>query len=195
MNDVTAQASNGFSVIAIENEISNVQMTDVTAEASGSSDQAAAIAIRNRGGAPVINRVTATATGPANSAAVDNDGDAAVTIDGLVGLAEGTTPAVVPYATGVETSDDATVTIHGSSITAISAGAGQSWAISNNSSGLVTVDNSELIAGRTVLGSPGATTRIGSSLMSGGPVGGGPGTTCAGVHDETYTFFAGPACP
>ncbi|MDO8614241.1 MAG: hypothetical protein Q7T33_00710 [Dehalococcoidia bacterium] len=191
MNDVTAQASDGGMVIAVENVDSKPEMTDVTAEASNGSTQT--IGVRNVAGAPVMNRVTARATSGGDNAAVLNVSGAAVTIDGLVALAEGTTASA--SAVGVETHDSATVTIHGSSITATSVQ--DNYAAILNDTGLITVDTSELIAttGTIVKGSLGSTTRIGASLMSGGPVG-PPGTvTCAGVHDETYTFFTGPACP
>lgn len=58
-------------------------------------------------------------------------------------------------------------------------------------SGAVVVDHSE-IAGEvgTV---DGFDVSIGATRLSGGPV--SPGAICAGVYDESFTFYAGPACP
>lgn len=60
------------------------------------------------------------------------------------------------------------------------------------SAGTAIVNHSEITgATSTVFGFP--TALIGASQLSGGAA--SAGTTCAGVFDESYTFFAGPAYP
>ena len=53
------------------------------------------------------------------------------------------------------------------------------------------IDHSE-IAGETST-VDGFNVFIGATRLSGGPV--SAGAICAGVYDESFTFYAGPACP
>jgi hypothetical protein len=58
----------------------------------------------------------------------------------------------------------------------------------------VTIDHSQ-IAGETFTVFGSIVARIGASRLDGGPVDATGGATCAGVYDESFTFFAGPGCP
>lgn len=71
--------------------------------------------------------------------------------------------------------------------TTVRANGGTSYGVDGTS---VTIDNSEIAgATATVTGQ----INIGGSKLDGGPASGL--VTCAGVWDESYTFFAGPVCP
>lgn len=62
----------------------------------------------------------------------------------------------------------------------------------DDTTSLVTIENSE------VKGATGTIKAEGASKLDGGTVsvvGTGSAVKCAGVHDENYTFSAGPTCP
>ena len=70
-------------------------------------------------------------------------------------------------------------------------GSGNSYGLWG-SAGTANVNHSE-ITGATSTVSGFFPTLIGASQLNGGAA--SASTTCAGVYDESYTFFAGPSCP
>ncbi len=68
--------------------------------------------------------------------------------------------------------------------------------VDSGNSGTVTINNSKITAStNTISNGAGVITRVGASQLSGGIVYNFGTLTCAGVYDENYAFFAGPACP
>ncbi|HEX7181944.1 MAG TPA: hypothetical protein VF756_08890 [Thermoanaerobaculia bacterium] len=91
---------------------------------------------------------------------------------------------------GVDYSAVAQLRIEQSQVRANGSGSYGLWG--SGSFGTAIVNHSE-ITGATSTVSGFITALIGASQLSGGAA--SAGTTCAGVYDESYTFFAGPACP
>jgi hypothetical protein len=91
-------------------------------------------------------------------------------------------------------------TIRGSVISASGTGSLGVWnQFPDDTTSVVTIENSEVKgATGTVKAEAGYKVNVGASKLNGGAVsaiGTGSAVKCAGVHDENYTFSAGPTCP
>lgn len=140
----------------------------------------------NQGGAYTLLRdiqVTASASGSAygiylTEFAAPSDlrvTDSTITVEGGTGIFS-------------SSSVSARLLVEQSQVRAIGAGG---YGIQYLSAADVLIDHSE-IAGETTVAA--ASAFIGATRLHGGPVLAGA-ATCAGVYDESFTFFAGPACP
>lgn len=74
----------------------------------------------------------------------------------------------------------------------LTASGAQSYGFSGNGFSQVTIDHSELVGQTATV--VGGIVNIGATRLSGGPVSAFSSTTCAGVYDENYTFYAS-TCP
>lgn len=123
-------------------------------------------AIRNRSSSAVVERSTLRTEGGTVSYGISSIGvDAVTTVRHSVIEVTNATGHDVDGGTGVLIVNGPQITIEHSEI------AGASYAVRNDS-------NNDAL--------------IGASRLEGGPV---SGAICAGVYDESFTFFAGPACP
>jgi len=169
MMNVTASASGGTSInTGVYNYSSSPTMMNVTA--SGSGGTSINIGVYNSTSSPTMMNVTASGSGGTNNYGVFND--------------------------------SSSPTINNSAISTSSAivlGINNYGIYNSASSGIytVSVNNSQVTGStNTIYNDPFFITYIGASQLSGGAVFGGGGTvTCAGVYDEAYAFFTGPACP
>ena len=176
--------------VAIYNGSASPRLTQVTANAAGGS--ATNRGVVNNGGSPVMKNVTVSASGgSAGCYGVENSFSSPVMTNVTVS-ASGSTA----YNTGVY-NNASSATIQNSVISAGGA-SGTNRGISNSASSgayTVLVTNSQVsgAANSILVGSGAFTVRVGASQLSGGAVSGGT-TTCAGVYDENYTFYAS-TCP
>jgi len=106
-------------------------------------------------------------------------------------LTNSTITVEAPTSFGIRSDSPSPLRIEQSQVSA--SGTGNSYGIYATSGGnIMTIDHAEVTgATNTVFAS---TARIGATRLDGGPVNASV-STCAGVYDESFTFFAGPACP
>ena len=189
MKDITAQGSGATDTnYGIYNDADSITMTDVTAFASGGTS---ARAIRNAYCVTTMINVTATACGASSeNLAVYNQHSPAV-MTNVTATAEGTDSRGI--LNSVPTSGPFLVTVDHSRIS------GGTYGIYNDPGSpsvpyTVKVDGSLISGGtNTILNNDYMTTVVGGSQLAGGPTS-GSGFTCAGVYDETYTFYSS-TCP
>ncbi len=199
MRHVTAVASGGNSTYGIYIFNSSPDMYDVTATASGSSNcigveilshsaptlvDVTATAIASDGGestgvdcrvsAPVLRRVTASASGSGA-----NHGIYILTPQ----VTDGPTPAPVVIQQSVIQANGGT------------SNRGLTCGFATSGTYHIHVINSTVAGSTYSINSANYyRTNVGGSKLSGGPVGGGGTNTCAGVYDEDYVFYAN-TCP
>jgi pectin methylesterase-like acyl-CoA thioesterase len=170
----------------VYNTNSSPAMTNVRAGASGTGTSLN-IGVENNGGsAPVMVNVTASASGGSDSRGVNNTGSS----PRMTGMTISASGATNNY--GVDNSNS-TTRIYNSTITA--GGGTGNYGLWDYSSGSVYVESSVLVAStNTIFNDGSVAVRVASSKLEGGPIS-GTNTSCSGVHDENFTFFAGPGCP
>jgi hypothetical protein len=160
---------------------STLRLTDVSATASGRSEDA--YGVFNNSSSPMMTDVTATASGGRSTIGVFNV-NSSPSMTNVTAKASGGNNNI-----GVD-NNNSSLLIRGSTL---EASGGNNKALLSFDGGTVRVDNSRLIAtGPVIDNSIGTTTRVGASQLEGGPVS-GP-VTCAGVYDENHGFFAS-SCP
>ncbi len=185
MTNVTVTVTGeGIYSIGVVNQDSSTKMTNVTATASGLSYT---WGVLNFGSSPTMTNVTATASGGTYAGGVANS-DSSVTMTNVTATAS---EGVHSY--GVENLRSS-VTIQNSAIRA--SGGTDNYGIHSTLSpdpNTVTVNNSQVTGSTgTIYCDPVDACRAGASLLDGGPVSGS--VVCAGVYDESYTFYAN-TCP
>jgi len=172
MNNVTSIASGGQTSTGVLNSVCSPTMNNVTATGSGASD--ANYGVHNSAVdtpfSPILNNVIATASGGITAAGLYNSG-----------LGNGTESPIIQHSV-------------------FSASGGTSnYGMYNDatfSPNTVRVDDSTLMGStNSIRNDNNFTVRVGSSKLDGGAVLPNGGIiTCAGVHDEVYTFFPS-TCP
>lgn len=186
-----ATASAATTTTGVYNDSSNSVMTNVDAAATGGSD---ARAIFNAGSSlPIISGGSATAANATrNYGLYNNAGGSTFSTTHVNVYVFGGSEAY-----GVYNNSSSSGSLSGLRI--LSFFAGQNYGIYNTAASglyLVDVDNSVITASTgTIRNDAEFTTRIGASKLDGGDVSGGGNVICAGVHDESYAFTAGPTCP
>ncbi|HJQ30298.1 MAG TPA: pertactin-like passenger domain-containing protein [Rubrobacter sp.] len=195
MNDVTATASGagGNAAFGVSNSGGSFpKMTDVTAKGS---DAPYNVGINNAGSSPTMNDVSAKAEGGANARGMENSTSSPTLTNVNVGASGGSAEN-----TGVYNAFHSSPTIRESVISASGTASLGVWGLlPNDTTSVVKIENSEVkgVTG-TVKAEDGYKVNIGASKLDGGAVsaiGTGSAVKCAGVHDESYVFTAGPACP
>jgi hypothetical protein len=221
LSNVTATASGGTDInVGVNNAGSSPTMTDVTATASGAGGNAAFgvsnsggsfptmtgvtakgsgapynVGVNNAGSSPTMTDVTATASGGANARGMENSTSSPKMTNVSVGASGGSTEN-----TGVYNYLHSSPTIRESVISASGTASLGVWGLfPDDTTSVVTIENSEVKgATGTVKAEGGYKVNLGASKLDGGAtsaVGTGSAVKCAGVHDESYVFSAGPTCP
>jgi hypothetical protein len=186
MTNVTASASGGTNNYGVNNSSTVAAMTNVAASASGGTTSTGVNnAILS---SATMTNVTASASGGTNNYGVNNFSSATMT--NVTASASGGTNS-----TGVNnasSSTSATMT----NVTASASGGTTNVGVNNGGSGTIRINHSVIKGStHTVLNGSEATTYVGNTQLDGGPTSSGGGIlTCAGVYDETYTFYAS-TCP
>ena len=180
---VTVSGAGTYS-IGVENQDSSTKMTNVTAIAS---EGFYSWGVVNVNSSTTMANVTATASGGTDTVGVDNT-DSSPTMTNVTATAS---EGVHNY--GVR-NVRSSPTIQNSVIRA--SGGTDNYGIYSPfspDSNTVTVNNSQVTGSTgTISCADGDTCRAGASLLDGGPV--SEGVVCAGVYDESYTFYAS-TCP
>lgn len=215
ISNVTAEASGGTTARGVYNQASSPFMTDVRATAVGASGT---FGVYNDAATPVMTNVDAVASGGTTCYGIYNTGIALPVISGgsVFAACNGTNyginnndgaSALISHATisvlggttgyGVFHDNAASAGMNGLRIS-VFAGTTSYGIFNQATSGTRVVDigNSIITATTaTVRNDDEFVTRIGASQLAGGAVQGGGLLKCAGVYDEQFDFFAGPACP
>jgi hypothetical protein len=193
ITNVTASASGGGVVhTGVHNEgvynesSSSPTMTNVTISASGATTN---YGVLNYSSSPTMTNGTISASGGGGSAnyGVFNNISNSTMTNGTVTASGGTS------------SINNGVWNHSSSPTmtnvTISASGTTTYGVASDGSGTIMINNSVIIGlTMTIYNDINTTTRVGNSKLAGGPVSTSGTTTCAGVYDENYTFYAS-TCP
>jgi hypothetical protein len=169
------------------------------------SSQGTSIGIYNMHSSPIISDTIITSSGGQTSIGIENYGSCVPTIrNSSVTASGGTADAYGIYTyhyAGMHTIPDmGGGEISNSTIQAVDAVSNYGiYSVANplNISYWVTIVNSQIVAGTNTFYSSINLFgfHIGATLLSGGPIEANGGSyICAGVFDETYTFFAG-TCP
>jgi hypothetical protein len=222
MTNVTASASAGINNWAVYNESSNAVMNNVTANANSFSGSSYNWAVYNKESAVVMTNVSASAWGSYDNRGVYNEGSVGIqkaTLTDVTASASGgannygvvntsSSPIITNLTAtgsggnnnfGMENSS-AAPTIINSVLKGYNndVGTHYNYGLYNYSvSGTYTIDvnNSRFIGStNSIYNAPGFTMRIGASRISGPTLAGGGVLTCAGVYNDSYTFFAS-TCP
>jgi hypothetical protein len=215
VSNVTAEASGGAAARGIYNQASSPFLTDVRATATAAG---ATVGVYNDSSTPVMTNVDAVAGQGTTCYGIYNTGTALPVISGgsVFAACTGTNYGVHNNTGGSALISHATISVLGGSVgygvfhdNAASAGmnglrisvfsGSESYGVFNQAtSGVRVVDigNSIITATTaTVRNDDEFVTRLGASQLAGGAVQGGGTIKCAGVYDEQFDFFAGPACP
>jgi hypothetical protein len=222
MTNVTASASLGINNWAVYNESSNAVMNNVTADARSLTGSPYNWAVYNKDSAVVMTNVSASAWGSYDNRGVYNEGSAVMQTSTLTDVSASASEGLNNYGVvntdcspiitnltstgsgginnfGMENSS-AAPTIINSVLKGynVNVGTHYNYGLYNYSvSGTYTIDvNNSRIIGSTnsIYNAPGFTVRIGASRISGTTLAGGGVLTCAGVYNDSYTFFAS-TCP
>jgi len=176
----------GDFAIAIYNNSSSPTMTNVTATASGGTQNIGVI--NNVSASPTMTNVTATASGGTQNIGVINNVSASPTMTNVTATASGGTNNI-----GVINNVSASPTM--TNVTATASGGTNNYGVYNGVSGtVVRIDQSVIRGTTTIRNGPGVTTYVGSTRLDGGTVYNEGTLTCAGVYDENYVFYAN-TCP
>jgi hypothetical protein len=190
---VTATASGGPDInVGVNNAGSSPTMTDVTAKGSGAPYN---VGINNAGSSPTMTDVSAKAEGGSFARGMENS-TSSPKMTNVSAIASGGSAEN----TGVYNYLHSSPTIRESVISASGTASLGVWSLfADDTTSVVTIENSEVKgATGTVKVESGYNVNVGSSKLDGGAVsiaGAGSAVKCAGVHDESYTFSAGPTCP
>jgi hypothetical protein len=193
MTDVTATASGNQAAFGVANSgNSSPTMADVTATGSGASYN---VGVNNSGSSPTMTDVKATADGGDYARGIENS-TSSPTMTNVTATASGGGTEN----TGAYIYLQSSPTIRESVISASGTASRGVWGqLLPDGTALVTIENSEVEgATGTVRAEAGYKINVGASKLDGGAVstvGAGSVVKCAGVHDENYTFSAGPTCP
>ncbi len=188
MNNVNASASGSGGNYGVYNtglDASPTIINNVTATASGGNST---FAIYNDNASPTITNVTATASGGSSvNYGVFNNSSSPVMTD-VIASASGGDFAYGVYNQGSYTSMTNVTT-------SASGGSTASYGVKNQISGTVTIDRSVISGTTNTVWNDGANTKVAHTRLDGGNSLNSSGTlTCAGIYDETYTFFTN-SCP
>lgn len=182
MNNVTVTVTGGLNDFGIQNSGSPV-MNNVTVTASGGSS--AAYGVTNGAGSPVMNNVTVAASEAHFNEAVVNV-SSSLTMNNVTASATGGTGSYAVF------NSSGSARIERSRLAA--SGATSNYGLYNTATGgaySVFIDSS-IVSGstNTISSDSEFIVRVGASKLEGGSVStGGGAVTCAGVHDENYSFF------
>lgn len=213
VSHVTATASgvSTANVYGIRAVVGAPDLSDVTISTSGGANAVGLLS--KNGAAPKAHRIHITVNGASTGYGIQTTGFSASfaeldnahveVIGGGTGYGynqDGSAPSAVRITDSTFTVASTTTNANGinffgqelrltRSTVRASGSAGTSIGIYGSS---VMVDNSE-VAGDTASISGSSTITIGGSKLEGGATLGT--VTCAGVWDESYTFYAGPTCP
>jgi hypothetical protein len=181
LTNITASASGGTYNYGVYNFGNSASMTNVTASASGGTG--INYGVYNTGANPTMTNVTASASGATSqNFGVFNTSSSSPTMTNVIASAgEGVS------STGVE-NVNSSATINNSVISGIYCGIYNYGSSGDNT---VVVNNSQIIGPTTISTYSFFTIRIGNSQLSGGAVDthSGGTITCAGVYDESFTFY------
>jgi len=188
MMNVTASASGGTNSYGVFNSSSSPTMTNVTASASGGANS---YGVYNLSSSPTMTNVTASASGGANSYGVYNASSSPIMINVTASASGGSTNNIGVY------NLSSSPTLHNCTLHA--SGGTSAFGIRNSATGgsyTVRVDNSQVSGStNTIYNESEFSTLVGATLLDGGAVAPNGGTvTCAGVYNESYTFYAS-TCP
>lgn len=168
MNNVTATAAGGDDSYGIYNNASSPTMNNVIATAS--SPDYGTIGVYNESSSPVMNNVTATGNGGQCF------------------------HQFICTNIGVYNGGNSSPTITRLIATATGSFVQANVAVANGGTGIVEIQNSQLIADTNTAQAGGGTLRIAHSFLNGGPIIGGGARVCAGNYDESYVFYPS-GCP
>jgi hypothetical protein len=192
LTHVTAYASGGTSNYGVYNSYATPTMTDMTAHAIGGTNCTGVV---NYHSTPTMVRVNVEIKGgTGNNYGVFNSSSSPLTMSWVNIDAAGGANCRGLY------NLYSSVTIQNSTIYA-SAGTSNTGIYNEAPSGLYTVNvnNCQITANTNTIyndtGTNNYTANVGASWLNGGPAIGAGTETCAGVYDEGYTFYIGPACP
>jgi hypothetical protein len=193
---------------AIYNSSASPMLTHVTATASGGSS-GPNIAIYNLSSSPAMTNVTAAALGGSNCYGIYNNSSSPVFSNVTVSASGGGPNYGIYNSSSVLTLKDVTI---------VSNGGGNNYGIYNDSSTVTLIDAVSTVWGGSLnygLYDDSSTTKVNHSVLSGtdnsvytdststtligntqldGAVGSTGTTTCAGVYDSSFTFYAS-TCP
>ena len=216
MTNVSASASGGAENYGVENYESSPTMTNVSASALGGVWYN--YGVKNHSSSPTMTNVSISASGEGDNCGVFNGSSSSPTMTNVSISASGgmdknygvynydsSSPVMMHVSVSASGGTEnygvynyfASLTINNSAIS--TSGGTNHYGIYNIADGgtyTVLVNNSQVSgATNTIRNDSVFTTRIGASQLSGGAVSVGGGTvTCAGVYDESYTFYAS-TCP
>ena len=187
LTNVTAIASGASSLnYGVSNSFSSPTMINVTATASGASNNTNA-GVDNMSSSPVMTNVTATASGGSDlNVGVANNGGSPV-MTNVTATASGGTAS-----RGVINSGSSPVMTN---VTATASEGTYNYGVYNYTSGTVKINHSVIKgSSNTIYNASGVTAYVGNTQLDGGAVSNTGTLTCAGVYDESYTFYAS-TCP
>jgi len=190
MNQITATASGGQNNYGIYVE-SAASPTMNQIKATASNGAAWNTAIYNDSSAPVvIQNFYAVAQGGASNCAIENESGSPLLIHGTASASGGN-------AYGIRNLGASPVI---SSVFSEGKNGTSNFGIFNRSfagSPAIKINHSTIRGSSATVISENYISYIGNSQLEGGAVSNSGGSTfiCAGVFDENYNFYAGPACP
>jgi hypothetical protein len=174
----------GYYAFAIYNNSASPKITNVTASASGGTEN---IGVINYYSSPTMTNVTASASGGTNTYGVYNQSSSSTTMTNVTASGSGGTNSI-----GVHNSSSSVTMMN---VTASGSGGTNNVGISSSISGTIRINHSVVKGStNTIYNGSSATTRVGNTQLDGGPASNSGTLTCAGVYDETYTFYAS-TCP
>ncbi len=192
---LTVESTAGFGSIAISNSGTAPRLTHITANASGLGGTDRVIGLYNiAGSAPILTNVSISATGPASTGDFDVwNINSSITMMNVTASASGSGE----YNVGVVNEASQAIINNSTICSPVTGGGVSNFGIYNYMEGvsyIIQVNNSQISGVYPFYNVSGPIVHVAASQLNGGAVYGGT-MICAGVYDENYTFFAGPACP
>jgi hypothetical protein len=194
LRHLTVENTGGGSAdaVAIFNDSASPRLSNVTATAAGAESNQGVV---NAGSSPTMTDVSATADGGSFARGMENSTSSPKMTNVIVTASGGSTEN-----TGMYNYLHSSPTIRESVISSSGTASHGVWSqFPDDTTSLVTIENSEVKgATGTIKAEDGYKVNVGASKLDGGTVsvvGTGSAVKCAGVHDENYTFSAGPTCP
>jgi hypothetical protein len=188
MTNVTTSASGAsFNKGVFNIYSSSPTMTNVTTSASGGSGSSNYGVYSYSFSSPTMINVTASASGGTYNYGVYNFSSSSPTMINVTASASGGT-----YTYGVYNYSSSPTMMN---MTASASGGTNNYGVHSSSTGTIMINNSVIIGStNTIYNGINTTTRVGSTKLEGGAVSNSGTLTCAGVYDESYTFYT-TACP
>lgn len=134
----------------------------------------------------MVRNVRIKVSGGSQAYGIDIENNFGSPNGGFLRLTNSTITVEAPTSYGIQSDATTPFRIEQSQVSASGVG------VYASNSATVTIEHSAISGATNTVNAFAA--QIGASRLDGGPVIAGGGV-CAGVYDESYTFFAGPACP